>query len=61
MQSGMFVGAKSFSANVAKAIFTHFIKEEDKKLESGKLDEELLRLSEISNHIKADSMILFNE
>lgn len=61
MQCGMFVGAKFFSANIAKAIFTHFIKEEDKKLESGKLEEELLRLSEIVKVIKKDSIILFNE
>jgi len=61
MQCGMFVGAKSFNANVASSIFTHFIKEEDKKLESGKLDEELARLSKISNLIKPNALILFNE
>jgi len=61
MQCGMFVGAKSFSANVASGVFTHFIKEEDKKLESGKLDEELARVSEITNLIKPDALTLFNE
>ena len=61
MQCGMFVSAKSFNANVASSVFTHFIKEEDKKLESGKLDEELARLSEISNLIKPNALILFNE
>jgi DNA mismatch repair ATPase MutS len=61
LQSGMFVGAKSFSANIASGIFTHFIKEEDVKLESGKLDEELSRLSEIVKLIKPNAIILFNE
>ena len=61
MQCGMFVSAKSFSANVASSVFTHFIKEEDKELESGKLDEELARLSEISNLVKPNALILFNE
>jgi DNA mismatch repair ATPase MutS len=61
LQSGMFVGAKSFSANIASGIFTHFIKEEDVKLESGKLEEELSRLSEIVKLIKPNAIVLFNE
>jgi len=61
MQCGMFVGAKFFSANVASGEFTHFIKEEDKELEKGKLDEELARMSEIANLIKPDALILFSE
>ena len=61
IQCGMFVSAKSFDANVASSVFTHFTKEEDKKLESGKLDEDLARLSEIANLIKPNTLILFNE
>lgn len=61
MQCGMFVGAESFSANIANGIFTHFKKEEDVTMESGKLEEELGRMSEIADLIKPNSIILFNE
>jgi len=40
-QCGMFVGAEAFRANVGKGLFTHFIREEDDSMTSGKLDEEL--------------------
>ncbi len=61
MQCGMFVAAKSFSANICTAIFTHFKREEDKKMEKGKFEEELKRMSDIVEHIKHDSLVLFNE
>ena len=40
-QCGMFVGAESFSAPIRNGVFTHFKKEEDAAMKSGKLDEEL--------------------
>ena len=43
----MFVAAESFSAEVREGIFTHFRREEDATMESGKLDEELSRMSGI--------------
>ena len=61
MQSGMFVPAKYFSANVSDRIFTHFRREEDSSMESGKLDEELRRMNNIVDQLKANSLILFNE
>jgi len=62
MQSGMFVGAYSFTANVCKKVFTHFKKEEDSRMNSGKLDEELSRMSEIIDQLTfTDSLLLFNE
>lgn len=61
MQTGMFVGARSFSANVCDSIATHYKREEDRAMESGKLDEELARMSEIAEHITPRSLILFNE
>lgn len=61
MQSGMFVPAELFSANLSGGIFTHYKREEDSTMESGKFDEELGRMSEIVNHITPDSMVLFNE
>jgi hypothetical protein len=43
MQCGMFVPAESFRANVCDGIFTHYKREEDSSMKSGKLDEKLRR------------------
>jgi DNA mismatch repair ATPase MutS len=61
MQSGMFVPAESFSANIGSGLFTHYKREEDKTMESGKLDEELSRMSDIVDNIRPGSIVLFNE
>jgi DNA mismatch repair ATPase MutS len=61
MQCGMFVPAESFSAGLCKGLFTHYKREEDTSMQSGKFDEELGRMSVIVDHITQDSMILFNE
>ncbi len=61
MRCGMFVPAESFSADVGSGLFTHFKREEDPSMRSGKLDEELERMSAIVDHIAPGSMILFNE
>jgi hypothetical protein len=61
MQSGMFVAAESFSASLCDGLFTHYKREEDVRMESGKFDEELSRMSDIIDHIAPRSMILFNE
>ncbi|MGF7398559.1 MutS-related protein [Thermoanaerobacterium thermosaccharolyticum] len=61
MQSGMFVAAERFSANICAGLFTHFKREEDEEMNSGKLDEELSRMSDIVDNVRQNSMILFNE
>jgi hypothetical protein len=61
MQCGMFVSADAFSANVCERIFTHFKREEDVGMNSGKFDEELSRMSDIADNITPDSLVLFNE
>ena len=61
MQCGMFVPAESFSANVCCGLFTHYKREEDASMESGKFDEELSRMSAIIGAISSDALILFNE
>jgi DNA mismatch repair ATPase MutS len=61
MQCGMFVGAESFQAELCAGLFTHYKREEDAKMNSGKFDEELSRMSEIVDHIAPNSMVLFNE
>jgi DNA mismatch repair ATPase MutS len=60
-QSGMFVGAESLRMSVCDGVFTHYKREEDETMESGKLDEELARMSAIANHVTANCMLLCNE
>ena len=61
MQCGMFVPAESFTAELCAGIFTHYKREEDSTMESGKFDEELARMSEIADRVTPDSLVLFNE
>ncbi len=61
MQCGMFVPAESFRANVCAGVFTHFKREEDVTMRSGKLDEELSRMSDIADQLAPNSIVLFNE
>jgi hypothetical protein len=61
MQCGMFVPAKSFCANVCAGLFTHYKREEDATMTSGKFDEELGRMSNIVDAIAPNATVLFNE
>jgi DNA mismatch repair ATPase MutS len=61
MQCGMFVGAERFSADLGSGLFTHFKREEDAAMQSGKLDEELKRMSDIAGKITPNAIVLFNE
>lgn len=61
MQSGMYVPAQDFSVSICYGIFTHFRREEDVSMVSGKLDEELNRMNHIVNAITPKSLVLFNE
>jgi hypothetical protein len=61
MQCGMFVGAESFRASIGAGVFTHYRREEDVTLESGKLDEELRRMSAIADRIAPNAILLCNE
>lgn len=61
MQSGMFVAAESFAAELCTGLFTHYKREEDATMTSGKLDEELTRMSEITDHLAPNAMLLCNE
>jgi len=61
MQVGVHAAAKSFKSSPASYIATHFPREEDSNLTSGKLEEELRRLYEIFVSMKRNSFILFNE
>jgi len=61
MQCGMFVPAESFCANLSDGLFTHYKREEDAAMKSGKLDEELGRMSDIVDRMTPNAMALFNE
>lgn len=61
MQCGLFVPAELFSANMCDSLYTHYKREEDSTMRSGKFDEELSRMSDIADHITSNSMVLFNE
>lgn len=60
MQCGMFVAAEFLEANVCSALFTHYKREEDAEMRSGKLDEELSRMSNIADAIRPRAVVLFN-
>lgn len=61
MQAGMTVAASTFSANVSRGQFTHYKREEDASMTSGKFDEELVRMNDLADHVRSNSLILFNE
>jgi hypothetical protein len=61
MQCGMFVPADSFRASLCDGVFTHYKREEDAAMRSGKLDEELSRMSLIVDNLTSGSIVLFNE
>ncbi|HKN29497.1 MAG TPA: DNA mismatch repair protein MutS [Roseiarcus sp.] len=60
-QSGMFAPAASLQLNVVDGVFTHFKREEDATMKSGKFDEELSRMNDIVNIMTPHALILFNE
>ena len=61
MQSGLFVGARRFEAPVCTGVFTHYKREEDAEMRSGKFDEEMARMSAIVDHLTPNAVVLFNE
>ena len=61
MQCGMFVPAERLEAATCTGVFTHFKREEDATMTSGKFDEELERMGAIAEEIRSRAMILFNE
>jgi hypothetical protein len=61
LRSGMFVAAESFDASVSMSLFTHFVREEDASMTSGKLEEELARMSAIVDDLSVKGLVLFNE
>jgi DNA mismatch repair ATPase MutS len=61
MQCGMFVPAESFRSSLCTGLFTHYKREEDSTMTSGKFDEELGRMSQIVDSLTPHAIVLFNE
>jgi len=61
MQCGMFVGGEEFEGELCSALLTHYKREEDATMQSGKFDEELARMNEIVEHVRPNATLLFNE
>jgi hypothetical protein len=61
MQCGMFVAAEQFEGSLCTSLATHYKREEDATMTSGKLDEELARMSAIADHLGPNAMLLCNE
>jgi hypothetical protein len=61
LQAGMFVPAAELTASVCTGVFTHYKREEDATMERGKLDEELDRMSAITDWITPGGLLLCNE
>ncbi|MDA8295425.1 MAG: DNA mismatch repair protein MutS [Actinomycetota bacterium] len=60
-QCGLFVCAETFASSLCDRVLTHFTREEDSTMTSGKLDEELARMSDLADTATPASMVLFNE
>ncbi len=61
LQSGMFVPAAYYCGCLYDGIYSHFTRREDTAMNSGKLDEELNRMSRILSDITPSSLLLMNE
>ena len=60
-QCGMFAVASRLSINIVDGLFTHFKREEDATMKSGKFDEELRRINQIVHILTPHALILFNK
>ncbi|MBR6256356.1 MAG: hypothetical protein IKR23_03170 [Lachnospiraceae bacterium] len=61
MQCGLMVWAKSYKSGIFPRIFVHFTRREDSEMNSGRLDEELGRMSKIVEQVGDGSLLLLNE
>ncbi len=60
-QAGMFVGAEEYESSISNDMYTHFRKDEDANMNSGKLDDELKRFSSIVDMLQENTMLMCNE
>ena len=60
-QAGMFAPARALQMSLSTGVFTHCRREEDATMTSGKLDEELTRMSAVVDHLTPGALMLSNE
>ncbi len=60
-QAGAFTTSARLHLSVGSGVHTHFKREEDRELVSGKFDEELRRMSELVDRVGPDALVLCNE
>ncbi len=60
-QCGLPIAARSLTAPVRRSILTHFRREEDSSLHSGKLEEELHRAARLVEQMRSPALVLFDE
>jgi len=61
MQCGLPVAADEYESGIFPAFFTHFTRREDSEMNSGRLDEELGRISKIIDNLGESTIVLLNE
>jgi hypothetical protein len=61
LQCGLFVTADAFCSSLHTGLFTHYKREEDRSMRSGKFDDELVRMSAVADRIHDRALVLFNE
>ena len=61
MQCGLPVAADFYESGIFPAFFTHFTRREDSEMNSGRLDEELNRISKIIDNLGESTIVLLNE
>ena len=61
MQAGFTVAASRFRTGVVQGVHTHFRRAEDETMTSGKLVEELERMSALVDRLHSGALVLFNE
>jgi hypothetical protein len=61
MQAGMWVPARAYRSSVASIVLTHFAREEDATLTSGKFDGELKRMEAVAHRLRPHGLLLSNE
>lgn len=61
LQAGLFAPATAHRSSLAAGVHTHYRREEDAGMDSGKFDEELARMSGIVDRLTPHSLVLCNE
>jgi DNA mismatch repair ATPase MutS len=61
LAAGVFVPAKTMTASLRVPVLTHFKREEDETLQSGKFEEELARMSGLIDEASQQALVLMNE